>query len=65
MRELKYVDDIREVDKRDIFVCYSCQGAVSYQKCTLDKKYKWICNSCGKTINIQDLKINIGDMIKC
>lgn len=65
MRELKYVEKVQEVDRRDIFVCYSCQGAVSYQKCSVDNIYKWICNRCGKTIDVQDLKIKIGDVIKC
>ena len=62
MRQLLYVENTGEIDKRCIYVCLSCHGPVCYTKCGQDF-YCWKCAKCEKEADIKDLKIQIGEHI--
>lgn len=61
MRELLWVENTSEIDRRHFYLCIHCHGPVLYQKPYLSKKYEWICNKCNTKFAVEDLKIKIGE----
>ena len=62
MKELYYLENSSEVDKRYTYICFHCLGPASYTKCN-DNSYCWRCKNCGKELEVENLKIQIGETI--